>query len=354
MSNRNYAREISEFVCGVMEEGPQRRESLAVVEQSLKNVCSPEQLREINRRCMTLPNLNVVAELRKKGASPLILLEYVAATEGLNKEQTPTRSAVLKKFQDTYDNKKAEGMTKFVLVSPVLFFGAFTAAALTATTYFVDYSVTKSVDTANSLVVNTAHWFPGFLNTLGFDGLEKTLKNLQNTAIVGVLAVGIVQIQSWRKKFREMKNKAASDGYLEQKIQESVSPLLSGFGPKFDNVSMDQNKLLEKLNALPQQTHVLLKQLSSVEISAFLMGDDAVRKNIIKNNPPSSFSEIMVLATSSKNWAKKSWDVFNLGMELAEQKVFDAAHIDTTAVKNRLELRRLKMLDVTPAPPPTP
>lgn len=354
MSNRNYAREISEFVCCVMEDGPQKNESVVAVEESLKNLCSPEQLQNLNRRCMTLPNLSVVAELRKKGASPLVLLEYVAATEGLNQEQTPTRSAVLKKFKNSWDEKQKEGMTKVVLGSPVLFFGAFTASALMATTYFIDYSVNQNVETANSLIASTATWFPGFLNSLGFDGLEKTLKSLQGTAIVGASVVAALQIKSWNDKYSEMKKKAASEGDLEEKLQQSLSPLLNGFGPKFENTSSDKNLLLEKLNMLPTQTHILLKQLSSIELSAFLMGDDAVRKNIIKNNPPSSFSEIMILATSDKNVASKFFGTLHMGLELAEQKLFSAAHISTTAVKNRLESRRLKLLNIQTPSPPTP
>ena len=318
-----------------MAEGTQKDESVVAVEHSLKNLCSAEQLKQLNRRCMTLPNLSIVAELRKKGASPLVLLDYVAATEGLNLEQTPTRSAVLKKFQETWDEKQKEGMTKIVLGSPVLFFGAFTASALTATTYFVDYSVNQNIDTANSMIANTANWFPAFLNSVGFDGLEKTLKSLQGTAIVGVLIAAAFQMKSWKEKYDEIKQKAVSEGDLEQKLQENLSPLLNGFGPKFENSSIDQNQLLEKLNALPNQTHLLLKQLSSIELSAFLMGDNMVRKNIIKNNPPSSFSEIMILANSDKNIASKFFGTMHMGLELAEQKIFNAAHIDTTAVKNR-------------------
>lgn len=356
-----YASNIAWFAYATVPDSDKRKiAGRRILKESLMANLASKDVFNIYQRMRSLGNQEkTLLELEALKFSPLQIVQYLASTENVNKENVPTRERLKTNQRNELEIKKDERILGSV-ASPVFLITGATCVAIIAAFYGMDYFVNHSVDLAHQNVSEWAETTGEVMNYFGEDTLLKMTHEGKKFGWTAFAFGTLLAAKAALKDFEGFKQESLEKTNIEDKFKGVTPPTLRGLSPHF-NENGEDPELTQQLYAIPRNARVLLEHLTQVELMCFLRGNNEERQEILNRHPPTTKAEMRFLIGVdgfSAGAAKRS--LWHLGDVLATKigldpnpaspigrlasKALNAVGLHKGEVKKRLERIRTQAL----------
>ena len=261
----------------------------------LSSRLSPSQIGHLALRIQRLSqaDTNHLNTMKKQGADPWQLLQFIAAPQDCPMDDTPGRDEVYANFQKrsaelSWQRKKARTLklaVPAVLASVVACAGAalvLGGGAIATSLAGADPNLVQSFEHGAQYWQDKMKPIASYIFDCGLDDWIGR----------GVMFAFAMHFLRPNKSFEDLKKIA---------MEEETPLLAQALGP-----SSEANRIAihRAIRAIPEHERVLLAHLSGVELRHFLLGQDTVRRDILKRNPPLMANDIQALLNTPQESGK--------------------------------------------------
>jgi len=245
--------------------------------------------------------MEVFREMKEKGASPHVLLKYIAAPSDPSLTEK-AREEVYQDWLQVSHEKDQERVKGIVVRSSVV---ALTASSLV---FLIPYMITQGVALSGLQSVAAS--------SLALPALSEPIQLVwKNVMGEGLMAPMLAGIGAWLflRKSLQVPN-------LKIKLVEEQGRYLE---VESELKNRMKNRCLGMLRRIPPEDFHLLGHLDALDLRSFLMADTKVRSQILKQNPPSWMAMLRTMLCehqSLKSWPRLGLEVFKGSLPL---KVFN-------------------------------